>query len=174
MNDKDTCSICLEELPSYYLAKLACKHKCCSVCLTEMFKGATTDESRYSPRCCAPIPLEVVRAFMNWEVVRDFEKKMAEWETQNRTYCSNEECGIFIPNENIFATWASCPGCIRVTCTECKKVAHGDKDCPEDENTLKTLSLMERQGYRRCFNCQNGVELMFGCNHIRLVYLTVV
>jgi len=163
---KDTCSICLEEFESRSLAKPACKHKCCSTCLTELFKSATTDESRYPAKCCNPIPLDTVRRFINSKVASEYEKKQAEWETQNRTYCSDKDCGKFISTSNIFATWADCPHCLRVTCTECKNVAHGDKDCPVDKATEQALKLMEKKNYKRCWMCKSGVELMQGCNNL--------
>lgn len=166
LNNKGTCSICLEEYLDNYLATLTCGHKVCSECLTDMFKSSTTDESRYPPKCCHPVLLTTVRDFINKKVVAEFEQKMVEWETQNRTYCSDKDCGAFVHENHILSTWASCPRCVRITCTECKNVAHGDKPCPEDEATQQALGLMEKEGYKRCSQCQNGVELMQGCNHI--------
>ena len=165
-NRRDDCAICLDAFKDDQLARLDCAHRCCSACLNEMFKGATTDESRYPPKCCAPISVETIRPFINEKILQKFLAKKIEWDTPDRTYCSDRDCGRFLHANEISGTKGSCPTCFRVTCTECKNVAHRGRACLEDEATKQALGLMAKEGYKRCTRCQSGVELADGCNHI--------
>jgi len=170
--ERRACVICMDDFVSYYLAGVMCGHRICSPCISEMFKGAITNESRYPPRCCVPISLETAPSFLNWEIAKQFEEKKVEWDTENRTYCSNEECGAFVRPRNIHGTLAYCSRCQRVTCTNCKRVGHGDRPCVDDEGVQQALQLINQNNWRRCSSCRNGVERIDGCNHMTLAILT--
>lgn len=168
--EKRECVICLDMVVFFEIAKLPCGHECCRGCLQDMFTAAVVDESRYPPRCCDNIATDAkeVRLYLSAELIKAFEEKKVEWESTNRAYCSNEECGLFIRAEHVVPGLATCPTCHTVTCTFCKKSAH-DGDCPDDEALQQTLRLMSETGWRRCQQCRAGVELTFGCNHITYV-----
>ncbi|KAF7920911.1 hypothetical protein EAE99_007763 [Botrytis elliptica] len=57
--------------------------------------------------------------------------KKVEFDTPNRTYCSNPLCSAFIHPESIINEQATCLDCSTITCTLCKATAHGG-DCPAD------------------------------------------
>ena len=165
------CVICEEHVAFFDVARLPCQHECCRACLMEMFEAATVDESRYPPKCCDEISPESenVRLFLTSEMIEKYLEKKIEWETKNRTYCSNKDCRKFIASEHIFADLAVCPTCDHKTCTLCKEAFH-DADCPKDNELEQTLELVKENSWRRCESCRRILDLMVGCNHITLVF----
>jgi hypothetical protein len=164
------CVICEEFVIFFDVTHLPCQHDCCRACLMEMFEAATLDESRYPPKCCDELSPEPdnVRLFLTSEIIKKYLEKKIEWETKNRTYCSHKDCRKFIGSEHIFADLAVCPTCDHKTCTLCKETSH-DADCPKDNELEQTLELAKENSWRRCESCRRVLDLMFGCNHIRLV-----
>jgi hypothetical protein len=134
-----------------------------------MFSASINEESRYPPRCCEPIPLDVARPFLFWRLTRDYEEKKEEWECKDRTYCSSPNCRRWIPPEFSEENNALCRHCYLVTCRLCKGAAHVGRPCPEDVEMQKTLSLLEKNRWRRCPDCHTGVERIDGCNHMKCV-----
>ena len=57
--------------------------------------------------------------------------KKVEFDTPNRTYCSNPLCSAFKRPESIINEQATCLDYSTITCTLCKATAHGG-DCPAD------------------------------------------
>jgi hypothetical protein len=163
------CHICRDDYILTEVVTLTCRHHCCRECLNELYRGATADESRYPPRCCAnqPLALEQSRPLINAQILRDFLEKKVEWDTQNRTYCSNRNCGSFIPPGNIRGKDARCTRCRTRTCAECKRAAHDmNTPCGNDGELQGALRLLERNRWRRCEGCGNGIERTYGCNHM--------
>lgn len=153
------CHICRDDFPLAEVVALTCRHHCCRGCLNEIYRGATVDESRYPPRCCADHPLthQQSRHLLDVQVVREFLDKTVEWDTRNRTYCSNGDCGVFIRPENIRGKDARCTRCRTKTCAGCKKAAHDrNTSCANDEERQEALRLMDRKGWWICGGCGNG------------------
>lgn len=49
----------------------------------------------------------------------------------------------------------------------CKRGAHRiGQDCPADKDLEAVLEMGEKNGWRRCYNCRNLIELTQGCSHI--------
>ena len=168
---KETCNVCLDEYFWYLVLTLACGHHFCGECITELFKGATKDESRYPPRCCEPIPLEQGQTIVHWEAMDEYMEKKVEWDTlaKNRTYCSNTECGAFIrPQQvNVRGRTATCHKCGRKTCTKCKAEQHPPYQKCHDPDLQGALNVIEENRWQRCSTCGTGVERELGCNHMR-------
>ncbi|KAN0093675.1 hypothetical protein V8E51_016859 [Hyaloscypha variabilis] len=163
------CHICMDEFDLTDGLTLSCGHPCCRDCLNEIYRGATADESRYPPRCCASqsIPLEQSRPLLEAQVFREFVDKQVEWETRNRVYCSNRNCGAFIRPVNIRGRDARCTSCRMRTCAECKKATHAASvPCATDEELRGALNVLERNRWRRCKGCRNGIERTYGCSHM--------
>jgi hypothetical protein len=161
------CSVCMDDFPRRDVAAFACAHHFCRECLNEIYRGATDDESCYPPRCCQPIPIEQSWPFLNAQVLSDFLEKQVEWDTRDRTYCSNRNCGCFIRPENIQGRDTTCLRCRTRTCSNCKNVAHDiNAPCADDEGVQRALELLEQNHWRRCQGCRNGIERTYGCNHI--------
>ena len=66
--------------------------------------GSLTDDTLFPPPCCKqPITFGGgVRVHFTSALVRSFESKMIEFDTPDRTYCSDQLCSAFIGIENIF------------------------------------------------------------------------
>ncbi|KAN0108494.1 IBR finger domain protein [Hyaloscypha variabilis] len=135
---KRYCTACQEQTVFFDLARAPCGHEYCRDCLRELFLASLGDDSLFPPRCCRQ------------SIATGSKQKKVEFETSDRTYCSNPLCSAFIRVENIANEQASCQNCLTITCTVCK--ANHTGDCPED------VGLQQ--------NCRRVVELDIGCNHI--------
>jgi hypothetical protein len=125
-----------------------------------------TDDSLFPPKCCRQvITTGAVRIHLSGEIVRQYEAKKIEYETPDRTYCSNAVCSTFIRAENIANEKATCSVCGEVTCTMCKAESHTG-DCPADTALQLLLTTANENGWQRCCSCRRLVELDIGCNHI--------
>jgi hypothetical protein len=169
---KRCCTACQEHVVFFQLARAPCGHEYCRDCLRGLFLASLGDDSLFPPRCCRQSIAtgSSIRIFLTGELIQRYERKKIEFDTPDRTYCSNPPCSAFIRVENIANEEASCPNCLMVTCTICKASHTGD--CPEDVALQQALDAAEEHGWQRCFNCRRLVELEIGCNHITLVLLS--
>jgi hypothetical protein len=98
-----------------------------------------------------------------------YEQKQIEFGTDaaRRVYCSDVQCGKFIPLEHIQDGVAVCPDqeCRAQTCDVCRGPGHLG-DCPHDEALQATLAFAAENRWRRCGRCRTMVELTLGCNHM--------
>ncbi|KAG4440048.1 hypothetical protein IFR05_004498 [Cadophora sp. M221] len=132
---KRRCTICLDTFPSHSLSRAPCTHEYCLGCLQALFHASITDDTLFPPRCCQlPITPSTtsIRLSLPLSVVQQYEAKKIEFDTPNRTYCSNPPCSSFIRIEHIVEERATCQVCMVVTCVICKGAAHTG-DCPDDE-----------------------------------------
>ena len=160
------CTACDLTKPLINVCQTPCGHFYCQECIQTLFELSTSDETLFPPRCCREkIPLQSVRIYLSSVVVQTFEEKSIEFETSDRTYCSQPACSSFIAADDITGEQATCKKCGTQTCTICKNNAHED-DCPEDIATQQVLQAAGEYGWQRCYNCRRLVELDFGCNHM--------
>lgn len=163
---KRDCVACGDTKDPVDLSKAPCEHEYCGDCLTHLFQDAMDTEFLFPPQCCKhPIPFEENRHFLDAEVARKFPEKELEYSTSNRTYCHNPLCVSFIPQNRHEDSVAVCGECDARTCIACKRASH-DGDCPDDAELQEVLRMAEAQGWQRCTNCRNLVELNRGCNHV--------
>jgi len=165
------CTACMEQFPSFDIARAPCRHEYCCQCLKDLFDASMIDDSLFPPRCCRQsITPGAVRGFLPAELIKRYEQKKIEFDTPNRTYCSNPRCSSFIlpGHANIGNENLTCTQCGTKTCTICKEAAHSG-DCPVDTALQQMLMAAEENEWQRCFNCHSVVELDHGCNHITLV-----
>ncbi|RKF53905.1 putative ibr finger domain-containing protein [Erysiphe neolycopersici] len=161
----ENCVSCQEIFPLQELIQCPCDHTYCSECLSKLIQTSIKDDELFPPKCCKqPIPLANVM-FLSPELIHSFEAKKIEFETKDRTYCSNQTCSAFIQPINIEGDNAICPECETVTCKICKAASH-DGDCPADTALQSTIQLAKANGWKRCFNCRCMIELDTGCNHM--------
>lgn len=149
--------------------QLPCQDGYCHNCIEELFRQATVVEKAYPPRCCRmPVPLEDVKHLLPTDLITLFQAKAIEWETDDRTYCSQQNCSKFIQPACVAHDVATCLSCGNRTCTKCKAAAHDD-ECPEDE-PFKALSELARgEEWQRCYKCRSMVSISTGCNHMMYV-----
>jgi hypothetical protein len=161
------CIACQENTADHDLATVPCNHDYCRTCLCDLFRASLTDESLFPPRCCSEhiTPLdEDVRILLSEDLIEGFRKKKVEFETKDRTYCSNHACAVFIHVQNAHESVA-CPECHTVTCTLCKAAGHIG-DCPEDAGHKQLLEVARANNWQQCPSCKRMIELELGCNHI--------
>lgn len=124
------CVACLSNTPISQLVKIPCGQDYCGKCLESLFRRSMSDYTLFPPRCCRQhIPITAIRFLVSEEFVKEFEKKKAEFETPDKTYCSKETCYAFISTANIKGFRAVCPDCKTVTCSNCKLAGHEPSDC---------------------------------------------
>ncbi|CAD0098096.1 unnamed protein product [Aureobasidium mustum] len=114
------CTSCEDSFLAKDLITTPCGHCYCGSCLNMVFKAAVSDESLYPPSCCdqTPIPIEHAKRFLDRGFETTFEKKGVEFNTLDRTYCSDPECSTFIPPNSIRSETAYCWDCGQATCVE--------------------------------------------------------
>lgn len=152
-----------------HTVQMPCKHRYCRQCTVRLFTEALPDESLFPVRCCRQlIPMSVVHHYLGSDLARRVDKKAIEYSTSNRTYCHEASCATFIEPGYTLGPTGTCPiqRCGRQTCILCKKAAHSGDCPPQDDGLVETLLLAQANGWQRCVQCQNFVELHYGCNHI--------
>lgn len=160
------CVSCADEFEPAYISQMPCKHDYCHFCVQRVVINALVDEALYPPRCCKqPFDMDSMRKALIPELISGFNEKKAEFETTDRTYCSNPTCSAFLYPVNITGDKAACPMCFTKTCIICKGPVHNG-DCPQDAATQQVLALANTEGWKRCGNCKRMIELKHGCNHI--------
>lgn len=165
------CIVCSDRHPVNDIITVeGCKHHYCCECALNLFRLAMTDETLYPPRCCSKNLFEIpaVLDIMSNEDAEEFRKKMQEYESNDRTYCANLECGMFV-GDGLGRDLVECMKCGENTCTHCKKLGHVGRECKADEALQSVLRVAEESGWKRCPRCRAMVELRFGCNHMTLV-----
>ncbi|TKX22672.1 ubiquitin-protein transferase-like protein 3 [Elsinoe australis] len=142
------CTACQDNFKICDIARAPCSHEYCGECLGAIFTGAIGDEAYYPPRCCRQtIPLEKVRMFLPADIAQDFQAKVPELETKDRTYCHVPNCSAWISPDHIVNGTGTC-------------------DCPADEGTQQLLEVARGQRWQRCYQCRRVIELNTGCYHI--------
>ncbi|KAG9235906.1 hypothetical protein BJ875DRAFT_421067 [Amylocarpus encephaloides] len=160
------CTACQELIRFCDTARVPCNHEYCRDCLQDLYRASMTDDSLFPPRCCRqPITIGAVRIFLTVGLIAQYEQKKVEFDTPDRTYCSNALCSTFIHPKGIMNEQATCPDCSTITCTLCKATSHGG-DCPADTALQQVLQTADENGWQRCYSCRRLVELDVGCNHI--------
>ncbi|OTB15671.1 hypothetical protein K445DRAFT_28509, partial [Daldinia sp. EC12] len=167
------CIVCLDDLPSSKAAKLKCGHRMCKSCLKRSFKLSVKDPAQMPPRCCTAdcIPLKHVENLFDVDFKRTWNRKFHEFSTRNRVYCPGKRCGRWIRPDQIRLhrngrKVGRCGSCHTRVCCECNNKWHGSSPCAADEETNQILQQAKEEGWQRCFNCRNMVELKEGCNHM--------
>ncbi|RKL48804.1 hypothetical protein BFJ70_g1746 [Fusarium oxysporum] len=160
------CLYCSDEFPIDMIFEAPCSHAMCQPCLIRSIRTAIKDESLFPPKCCGQaIPVDTTNTFIPEELLTKCDNKREEYETTNRTYCSDKACSEFIPLRTIEAGIARCTRCETRTCLNCLSEAH-EGTCTDDPESQRVIRLAEEHGWRRCEQCKNMVELTHGYFHI--------
>ncbi|KAI1917289.1 hypothetical protein LOZ12_002920 [Ophidiomyces ophidiicola] len=160
------CSVCLDTMQLHQIIRLDCHHRYCHDCLKNLFMRSTTDQTLFPPKCCRQqIPLSFVLHELSAGELEQFQNAEAEFSTKDRTYCSNRDCGKFIPPSRIISDRAECGNCGSATCTMCKTPYHSN-DCPADLALQAILELAMSERWKRCFSCKAMVAHEYGCWHM--------
>lgn len=171
VNNSRSCTGCLEALPTRKLLAAPCGHRYCPLCLRQLASTALENLEYFPAKCCRKeIPLEEVLSVMNCQNEKRY---IEQWEEQavlpqERVYCPRANCGRWInpkyqgkrPGTHV------CPHCKTRICPRCRKLAHGQGQCLEDEDTRAVLRLAKKNMWQRCNRCHFVVDKIEGCNHI--------
>ncbi|KAG5973876.1 hypothetical protein E4U55_000218 [Claviceps digitariae] len=163
------CVSCLDDIPVAEAVKVPC-HSYCKDCFVRLVAAATQHEAQWPPKCCLnQIPFRLIVGNIPDDLKKTFQERSLEWElpVSERVYCSQPECGIWIPPRQIKLNKRQ-GRCQRghFTCTICRGSSHGDDDCPQDYEMTLTNMLAEQEGWKRCFNCHAMVEHREACEHM--------
>ena len=154
------------------LVALACQHKYCATCFSQLVSTALQNEDFFPPKCCLQeIPTKLIKSNVRPELKTTFKQKANEFAVPagERWYCPSARCAKWIDPSKISFSAASfkCPHCRIRICPTCRAAEHANhEDCPEDFGLEAPLEEAERAGWRRCYNCRAMVELTVGCRHI--------
>lgn len=141
----------------------------------DLFKSAMVDESLFPPRCCSQnMLLEATESFLPKELLEQYQEKVLEYNTSERTYCYMSICLKFIPPQYIQNNVATCKNCHCKTCAICKEPYHKNRDCADDKEEEELLKAAVEEKWQRCYSCRRIVELTTGCNHISKLTLWII
>ncbi|ORY10098.1 hypothetical protein BCR34DRAFT_486219 [Clohesyomyces aquaticus] len=163
------CAVCHENFHSRLIVSLPCNDRYCIDCLKGLFIRATKDDSLLPVRCHQqPILLQLVSKHLSADELAAFELASLEFHTVDRVYCSNRDCGRFIPPGRVEQGThrAVCERCNTLTCAICKNGYHHGMDCPDDPALRETRALAGEEGWQTCYRCKSIVMIKSGCNHM--------
>ena len=160
------CMGCADALKGRPFLWLWCGHCFCVECVIGQFQLAAKNESQCPSKCCdRPLPISKARRLLPADLEAAYLRKVIESTTKDRTYCHDNKCGDFILPSHIENGMAVCEKCLRITCTECKTVAHRG-ECPPNPEHEALKELAAHEGYQQCPGCKRLVELSVGCYHM--------
>ena len=92
---------------------------------------------------------------------------LMERTTPNPVYCSNRNCGVFLPRSQASGRdEIQCLECGVSTCQHCQNAFHPQRECAADVDTQRARALAASQGWKACPSCKNVVEKSSGCLHM--------
>jgi hypothetical protein len=158
------CTVCLDSFDSEFMVQLDCQHWYCFKDLLQGFQFKFDDRKLF--KCCD----ERVGISTCPDVSEEFKDSYnlleLELTTINPLYCSNKQCGRFVPPVRYEDSKAAvCEHCAESTCTRCRMKSHGDDLC-QDTLMGMAMNLANTNGWKTCPRCMNVVEKSSGCNHI--------
>lgn len=162
------CTACTDSFRYADIVRLKCGDEYCVACLKTFIMHGVVDHdlALLPPRCCGVnVEQDVIANVLSEQELIDFRSAEVEKATKHKLYCSNGDCGKFIPPDNLVAGTATCPQCGIGNCSICRSPAH-ENDCPADPDIQATIALGHENQWQRCPSCHSLVSLDFGCNHM--------
>ncbi|RFU78792.1 hypothetical protein TARUN_3437 [Trichoderma arundinaceum] len=163
------CVSCLDDIPAKDTVKVPC-HSYCRDCFVRLVSAAVQNEQQWPPKCCLnQIPFKTVLKNIQDDLKKKFHERASEWEipVSERVYCHVPECGAWIkPGKISLAKRQARCERNHITCTICRGQAHGNNDCPQDQDLNLTNLLAEEEGWKHCFSCHALVEHKEACQHM--------
>ncbi|KAJ4864181.1 hypothetical protein T069G_00711 [Trichoderma breve] len=142
------CVSCLDDVPVKHTVKVPC-HSYCRDCFVRLVTAAVQNEQQWPPKCCLnQIPFKTVLKNIPDELKKTFHERSSEWEipVSERVYCHVPDCGVWIkPGKISLARRQARCERNHVTCTICRGQAHGNNDCPQDQDLNLTNLLAEEE-----------------------------
>ncbi len=133
---------------------------------TEAFRVAWT--SRKPFQCCQQIiPLDSVPDLFPASFQAEYSLWLEERATRNPVYCSDNDCGMFLPlrfSEGPDAI--KCHRCNKLTCRHCRRAAHQGQVCAADVDAQAVKVMASGRGWKACPSCSEMIEKESGCVHM--------
>ncbi|UKZ73129.1 hypothetical protein TrVFT333_000770 [Trichoderma virens FT-333] len=163
------CVSCLDDVPVKDTVKVPC-HSYCRDCFVRLITAAVQNEQQWPPKCCLnQIPFKTVLKNIPDDLKKTFHERSSEWEipVSERVYCHVPDCGVWIkPGKISLARRQARCERNHITCTICRGQAHGNDDCPQDQDLNLTNLLAEEEGWKHCYSCHALVEHKEACQHM--------
>ncbi|KAM0254808.1 hypothetical protein ACHAQJ_006407 [Trichoderma viride] len=163
------CVSCLDDVPVKDTVKVPC-HSYCRDCFVRLVSAAVQNEQQWPPKCCLnQIPFKTVLKNIPDDLKKTFHERSSEWEipVSERVYCHVPDCGVWIkPGKISLARRQARCERNHITCTICRGQAHGNNDCPQDQDLNLTNLLAEEEGWKHCYSCHALVEHKEACQHM--------
>ena len=160
---RPSCVGCRDEIEAVSFTA-PCKHSFCNGCLAAYVNVALEPAGSFPPACChhLPITLQSAQAHLHHDLVKRWQKKHSEIVESCSLVCAKSGCCVVIPPDKIVDGLGHCLACNNYTCRSCRMQAHKGEPCPDDD----VMNLAKKEGWQRCYRCNNMIELNFGCNHM--------
>ncbi|KAH9326151.1 hypothetical protein KI387_006329, partial [Taxus chinensis] len=176
-----SCGICFDHSLEEMFEGLNCFHRYCHPCMTRYIHSRIEDRRPqiYCPHesCGEPLTPQECAYFLPAEIfdawsALNLEAQIADCD---KVYCPFPDCSALLVKEDAEREMVNteCLFCHRMFCVKCKVPWHGDLDCSEFQNSLKTSEvdlqfskLVENRKWQRCEKCKGVIELISGCNHM--------
>jgi hypothetical protein len=174
------CQICFDKVAKGDYSIVDCENSCqyCNECLNRMFLVSLTTRALYPPRCSCRKRIDIHSMLDTYtEDVHNLLMALPEeWQTRNPTYCGQEGCGAYIPEEQFKSSdgtelqVGACKACNEVTCSKCKQTqaAHNNlcDKCPRKTISPELYSFVKENQLTSCPTCKILVELEDGCSSV--------
>ncbi|THZ10784.1 hypothetical protein D6C91_09618 [Aureobasidium pullulans] len=167
-----SCGICGETCNSRKTLVAKCDDVWCGQCLSKQFEIAVKDETKYPASCCnQELDFAIALKLFSTGLAQEYAAAGVEYSCppKERVYCSSA-CGTFLGPSGGEEHLISCGKCLRKTCTSCRGRDH-EGPCGIPEHVTVAKELVEEQNFQKCSNCDNIVEKIDGCNHIKQVLI---
>lgn len=189
---KETCVICYEGITVDRMFSVdGCFHSFCFSCMKQHVEVKLLEEQTAScPRdqCKSEVKIECCAKFLDPKLVDVMirRKKECSISVSDKVYCSYPKCSELMVKAEVleytkqFLVGADrsgarkCMKCGLYFCMNCKVPWHYNITCDDfsrskgyknaGDGMLKSLAHSKR--WRQCLNCNNMVELIWGCYHI--------
>lgn len=174
-----TCPTCLEMFSYSQSIEVGnCTHRWCRACLIEAFEHALRNEAGYPVGCCKELPAisideAVISKALGAKFVEDFQQKIIEYSTNDRTYCHRPACSTFIAPDTIQGRMAVCPSCQTQACSTCKLAFHVQDQCQAADD-LAFDEWRTSNEASTCPRCRRTILITYGCNHMTYVYESLI
>jgi hypothetical protein len=180
-NSNSNCIVCANHITSKrYCETLPCGHVYCDNCITGWFERAVNDSTFLPLQCCKqPVkqPEYLLRKYLEYSKAEKLIMTMEEKECQNKMYCPNSSCSVFINLDKVeeylgFDMNFECKICKTMICFNChyhkheKAITCDQNRFIEELNDSAAVEACKALGFQRCSKCKKFVELIYGCNHM--------
>ena len=170
----EECPGCFDQVYEPEAVYISCGHAWHRDCLNNNFRNALLSRANWPAKCCdrtSRIDYTMVGFFLDDDVAGMLSERQDEFNSVNPIYCSNLECGKFIPDavvDNGQTYWVTCSSCEKTTCKLCKcpSLQHGMPGlCPAFIDK-ETQELAEKEGWKICPRpgCNSMIERTEGCD----------